>query len=101
MLDAITGWLLDLFKRVFVALWSFVQDAFILLLDLLLSAIVAVLGAIPVPAQLSAGLGSLWSALDPAIIHFLTLFGLPQALALVGAAFVFRLGRKIVTLFQW
>lgn len=101
MLDAITRWFLELFRKVFTALWDFVSDILISVLDALLSAIVALLGAIPVPAQLSQGLGSLWSALDPAIIHFLVMFGLPQALALVGAAFVFRLGRKIVTLFQW
>lgn len=101
MLADFTNWVLDLIDAVLVALWDFLADVFTELLDLLLTAILAVVAAIPVPAFLSSGLSSLFNALDPAVIYFLTMFGLPQALAMFGTAFVFRLARKVITLFQW
>jgi hypothetical protein len=101
MLAEFTSWLLSLVVRFFSALWDFVTDAFINLLDLLLSALVALFGLIPVPAFMSNGLQSMFSALDPGIIYFANATGVFVGLGMVGAAYVFKLGRKVVTLFQW
>ena len=95
------GWLVDAVKAVFGALWEFVTDAFIALVDLVLTAVVAALGLIPVPDVISQGLGSLWAQLDGGIMWLATQAGVPQAMAMFGAAYLFRMGRKVVTLFQW
>lgn len=101
MLQAITQWFFDLVVKVFSALWNFLVDMAIALADLILSALVALLGAIPVPDFLSAGLNSLFSQLDPGILWLTSAVGVPQALAFYGAAYLFRIARKVVTLFQW
>lgn len=101
MFGDITSWLLSLVRMVFRDLWDFVQDSLIELLDLFLKALVLVVGSIPVPSFVQGGLGSLFGGLDPHILYFVTMFGVPQALGLFGAAFAFRLARKVVTLFQW
>lgn len=101
MLEQFTQWLFDLVKKVFTALWDFVVDAVINLVDLVLTAIVALIGAIPVPAFMSNGLQSLFAALDPGILWVLGQCGIVTALGMVGAAYGFRLVRKVVTLFQW
>lgn len=101
MLAEFTAWLLDLVKGVFAALWSFVVDAFIGLVDLLVTAVVALLALIPVPEFLSQGLQGVYGQLDPAILYLLAASGLPAGLAIIGTGYLFRLGRKVATLFQW
>lgn len=101
MLKEFTQWLLDLVKEIFTSLWSFVIDVFAAILDLVLSGIVALLSAVPVPEELQGGLQTFWGQLDGSILYFVNAFGLPEALAMIGTAFLFRLGRKVATLFQW
>jgi len=101
MLQEFTTWLLSLVVKVFAALWDFVADAFINILDLLLSAVVGLISLIPLPAFISGGLQSLFSSLDPGILYLITSAGLPLGLGFIGAAYVFKLIRKVVTLFQW
>lgn len=101
MLAEFTAWLVGLVKAFFAALWSFVVDAFIGLVDLVLSALIALFALIPVPAFLSDGLASVWGQLDSPVLYLVTAAGMPPALAILGAAYLFRLTRKVVTLFQW
>lgn len=101
MLAEFTAWLLGLVQSFFSALWSFVVDAFIALVELIVSAVVGLLSLIPVPAFLAGGLQSLFGALDPGILYLASASGIPAALAILGAGYAFRLGRKVVTLFQW
>lgn len=101
MLDRITQWFFDLFSEAFAALWDLITDVVIALLDLFLAAVVALLGLIPVPDVLAEGLGSLWAQLDGGIMYIVSALGVPEGLAMLGAAYLFRLGRKLVTLFQW
>lgn len=101
MFGDLTSWLLSLVREFFKDLWEFFTDIAIGLLELLLLAVISVVGAIPAPSFLQGGLNSLFLGLDPAVIYFLNLFGLPQAFAMFGTAFVFRMARKVVTLFQW
>jgi hypothetical protein len=90
-----------LLRDFFAALWDFVVDAFVNLLDLVVGGFVALLSAIPVPSVFSQGLGSLWSQLDGGVMWIASSAGLPTALAMIGSAYLFRLARKVVTLFQW
>lgn len=101
MLAQFTQWLVGLVKSFFSGLWAFVIDAFIGLVELFVGAIVGLLSLIPVPQFLSDGLQRVYSDLDPGIIYLLSASGLPAALAILGLAYVFRLGRKVATLFQW
>lgn len=101
MLAEFTSWLVGLVKAVFAALWSFIVDAVVNLVDLVLSALVGLLALIPVPFWLSQGLQTFYGQLDPGIAYFLSLSGLPTALGIIGTGYAFRLGRKVVTLFQW
>lgn len=100
MLAEFTAWLLNLVKEWWSTFWTFVTDAAISLLGLLGSAVISLLGAIPVPFS-GSSLATLWGALDPGVMWVLVAIGVPQALGIFGAAHAFRLVRKVVTLFQW
>lgn len=101
MLSEFTTWLLGLVREFFSALWSFVVDAFISLVELFIGAVVGLLSLIPVPEFMQQGLQALYGQLDPGIAYLLSSAGLPAALAIIGTGYVFRLGRKVATLFQW
>lgn len=101
MFTEFTDWLFKLLKAFFTTLWDFVTDAFVHLLDLVLGAVVALLSLIPVPSFLSDGLHTLFANLDPGILWFASTLGLLQGLGFIGAGYLFRLVRKVVTLFQW
>lgn len=101
MLAEFTSWLVGLVKAAFTALWSFVVDAAIGLVDLFVSAVVGLVSLIPVPAFLSGGLQSVYGSLDPGLLYLLSASGLPAGLAIIGTGYSFRLARKAATLFQW
>lgn len=101
MLEQFTEWLGGLVADVFAALWSFVKDAIIEVFDLLLQGIVHLVGLLGAPSFLTSGLGSLFADLGPATLFLLGSVRVPEVLAMVGTAYAFRLGRKVVTLFQW
>lgn len=101
MLEQFTTWLLSLVAQFLQDLWQFVVDAFVNALEMVLNAVVALFALIPVPAFLSGGLQSVFSGLDPAIAFLVAQFGVLQGFAILGTAYLFRLGRKVVTLFQW
>lgn len=101
MIEELTTWLFDLVVKLLGALWAFIKDVFIEVFDLLISAFVALIAAIPVPGFMSGGLDSFWGGMDSGIIYLLSGAGVPQALALIGAGYAFRFARKVATLFQW
>lgn len=101
MLAEFTQWLLGVVKEFFTALWSFFLDALVNIVDLIGAAVVGLLSMIPVPAFLAGGLQSLYGLLDPGIAYIASASGLPQALGIIGTGYLFRLGRKVATLFQW
>lgn len=95
------NWLLGLVKDAIKAAWDFVADAFINILDLLLQGVVSVITAIPVPNFLQSGLSGTMSQISSDVWFFASHFRLGECLAILGAAVVFRLTRKVLTLFQW
>lgn len=101
MLAEFTQWLLSLVKEFLSSLWTFITDAVINIVDLIGAAIVGLLSMIPVPSFLAGGLQSLYGLLDPGIAYIASASGLPQALGIIGTGYLFRLGRKVATLFQW
>ena len=101
-LSALAKWLNDAFVAVFVALWQITEDLMIDGLDLFLQGVSAVLSALPTPTFLNGvSLQSLFGQLGSDMLFFFGQFRIGDAIALVGAAFAFRIARKVVTLFQW
>lgn len=101
MLQEFTDWFLSLVVELFSDAWEFVLDVLIEAFDLLISAIVGLLSLIPVPLFMSSGLQSIFVNIDPGILYFVVTFRIPEVLAMFGTAYLFRIGRKVVTLFQW
>lgn len=102
MIKAFTQWFIDLVVRVYTALWDFVSDAVINLLDLVINGLGALVGAIPAPSFLSQySLGSLINQMPDYVLYFASHFQIGTAMGILAAGFVFRMGRKVVTLGQW
>lgn len=85
----------------FVWLIDLVKDIFIWLIDSILSAIITLISLIPVPDFVKGGLGAITSGFPPLLTYVLTHTGFVEGLAIIGAAYLFRLLRKFATLFQW
>jgi len=101
-LNAFAAWILSLVGSVFQAAWDLISDAFIALGDAFFQALAAIIVALPAPSFLtSASLQSAFSNMSGDILYFLGVFQIAPGIALLGAAFGFRMLRKIVTLFQW
>ncbi|QCX48948.1 DUF2523 family protein [Ralstonia pseudosolanacearum] len=101
-LSALAKWLDDIFVAIFLALWQITEDLFIDALDLFLQGLSAVLGTLPAPAFLTGiGLQSLFNSLGGDVLFFFGVFNIGQGIGLLGAAWGFRMARKVVTLFQW
>lgn len=101
MLADFGNWLLSVIISVFEALWNFVSDVAVNVLDLVVSGFASLVAAIPVPGFLSGGLQSMWSGMDGGVLYVVSQCGVPAALAVIGAGYSFRLARKFFTLFQW
>ncbi len=93
--------LIEWLKAILQAVFDFFADILILVLDGVLSAVSSLLEAIPVPTFMTGGAQSLLNGLDGSILYFLSMSGFGAAMALIGAGYLFRFTRKIVTLFQW
>lgn len=101
MLQQLTDWIWAAITSVFTALWGLVGDAAIAVVDGIVTAFTTLIAAIPVPGWMSGGLASSWTGMDSGVLYIVTACGVPAALGLIGAGYVFRFARKIVTLFQW
>lgn len=101
MMTDFAKWVLDLVKALFLAVWNFVLDAFIAVVDLLLQAFATLIAAIPVPSFASTGLGPLLASIPGDVWFFAGHFRLTECFAVLGLGATFRLTRKVATLFQW
>lgn len=100
-LDNLINWIGNALGAVFGSLISFLKDFVVWVVDLVLSGIVSLLEAVPVPSFLSQGLQPLFSALPPPLLYLMDATGLIAGLAIIGAGVVFLLTRKLLTLGQW
>lgn len=101
-MTAFAEWLFGIIKKAFDAFWVFVKDAAVEVFDLLLSAVVTVLGALPVPSFMQGnGLSPILSGISQDVWFFASHFKFAECFAVLGAAVSFRLVRKAITLFQW
>ncbi|WP_199030583.1 DUF2523 family protein [Ralstonia sp. ASV6] len=101
-ISAFAKWLDDIFVAIFVAIWQITEDLFIDALDLLLQGFSYVLSYLPTPTFLTGvSLQTLFGSLGGDVLYFFGVFNIGQGISLLGAAFAFRMARKVVTLFQW
>lgn len=95
------NWLLNAVQGFFSDLVEFLTDLPKKILEAVLNAIAMVFESIPVPQFIDSGLQFLVNGVDPSILYFLQRSDFPEALAIIGAGFAFRLTRKLFTLGQW
>ena len=96
-INAILNWIIEFVYAVI----QYLKDIPLELFEKFLEAIRAVLSAIPVPEFAMHGLQALADGMHPLTGYLLAQSGVAQGFALIGLAYVFRLLRKICTLFQW
>ena len=102
MIKAITQWFIDLVIRFFTALWDFVPDALINILDMVINGLGALIGAIPAPTFLTQySIGVLINQMPDYVLYFVGHFRIGEAMGILTAGFAFRMARKIFTLGQW
>ena len=101
MLKEFTEWLLKLIEKLFTAVWDFISDLFVSIISTVFDAVVSVISSIPIPGWLGTGLAGPFGNMDSAVIYVVTGCGVPQALAIIGAGYLFRISRKLATAFQW
>lgn len=100
-IDAALAWIAASIGAVFSAITGWLKDFAVWVLDALLTGIVVLVEAIPVPSFLQNGLSGLFSALPQPLIYLLVETGLVAGLGVVGAGVLFNLTRKALTLGQW
>ena len=101
-ISAFAAWLLSLFVKVFLAIWDLFNDLLIFAVDGVLTALGALISAIPAPAFLQGlSLQTLFNGMGADVLYFVAVFNIGPGIVLLGSAFAFRMARKVVTLFQW
>lgn len=91
-------WFTGLFKD----FMAFVLDIPLKILQGFLDGVVYLVNSIPAPSFLTQySLQTLFSHLPDSVLYFVSLFGIPQALGILGLGVAFRLLRKAMTLGQW
>lgn len=102
-------WLLDLVKALFDAIWDFLGDVFIHIVEFVLLAVSKTISLIVLPcfASVTSAGSALQGAFNsiagtaPAIMYFAQYLHLDQCFAMLSCAIIFVFVRKAVTLFQW
>lgn len=101
MFDDLFAW----FGCVFGVLWQsfvdFTHDITILSLEALIDAVIYLLNLFDLSSVTDYTLGGLISMLPNDLLYFLSFLQLPGCLSLIASAYIFRLVRKVITLFQY
>jgi hypothetical protein len=92
-ITAVLDWFLSLLGMVITAMWDFVKDAFSWFFEQLLSLAVSAFQAIDVSAV--SGLTS-YGSIPGEVMNILGLLGLGQAISIISAAIVIRLGLQLI-----
>lgn len=101
-LDDITQWFSDTFHAIWQAFVDFLKDFIVFLLDGVLSLASLAINAIPAPDFLhNYSLSAILGSAGPTVNWVVQTFQIGPALGVIGAAYAFRMMRKVLTLFQW
>lgn len=96
-IDAILLWIVNFFLACIEFLKGVILDVF----EKFLEGIRVVLSSIPIPDFLSHSMQQSFDGMGPLLLFLIGHSGVVPALSIIGAAYVFRLLRKIFTLGQW
>lgn len=101
-LTSLTQWITDLIKGLWSDFVNFFNDFWIDVSTMVLSSISDTIHSIPVPSFFeSYSFGQIYNMLPGDLSYFVYYLNLGEAFSIIAAAFVFRMGRKALTLFQW
>jgi len=101
-LDDLTSWFRDAFKAIFNAFIEFMNDLIIALLKAIFETADGMVSLLPVPDFLNNyGMCALLAQAGPAVGWIYNELHFSECMALIVAAYGFRMTRKIFTLFQW
>lgn len=101
-LDDLTNWLREQLERLFNFLVQLVKDAILWLLEAMLDLGALIIEAIPVPDWMgNYSIAGMLGQAGPTIAWCVTTFRIGEAMTIIGAAYAFRLLRKVLTLGQW
>lgn len=102
-LHKISDFFISLIKSFFTALLDFVHDAVVWVLDQILTAIAALITAIPTPTfmQGNNNFGTLLGGLPPFALYVVNQMHIGDGFAIIGSGVIFYLARKLFTLGQW
>lgn len=101
-LTAITQWFLDLVKNLWNSFVEFLNDFWIGIADVVLTAVAGTITSIPSPTFLdSYSMGSLFNQIPTEVLYFLSFIPLSEGFSIISVALAFRIARKLLTLFQW
>lgn len=100
-INYVLQWFISLIVNLLYALFDFCTDLLITILKLILTAIVKLIGLIPVPEFITAGISGYISMMPDSVLFLMSTCGFNQAFLVLGAGLSFRLIRKFLTLFQW
>lgn len=102
---AVLSWIARIFEwlgGLFTDFMAFVLDLPLKVLQGFLDGVIYLLGKLPVPDFLTQySLQTLFNSLPDTVLYFVGLFGIPQAIGILGLGVAFRLTRKALTLGQW
>lgn len=101
-LSGFTDWFVVLFQGLWNDSIEFLNDFWIGIVEQILFLISSVIISIPAPSFMSLySLSLLFSSVPYEVLYFVSLLRFSEAFAIIGAGVGFRLGRKVLTLFQW
>lgn len=96
------NWLVQVVKDVWTAVSDLYHDMALELIKKVLEVVAEVAKLIPVPQWMSDySLGHLFGMLSPTLGYFVDRLGLSVGIPLLGLGYAFRVGRKLLTAFQW
>ena len=101
MLKSLVEWLVCFAKVVWQSFVDFVHDITIQAIEALLSVVIYLLNLFDLSALTDKSLDTLFMALPTDLLYFLSFLNLPTCFGLIASAYVYRLIRKIITLFQY
>lgn len=98
----LTNWLAALISGLWSDFTEFLHDWGLNLLEMLTDFAVEVVNGLPVPDFLDGlSLCGYLNAAGPIVGWAMGAMHIPEGMALIGGAIVFRMLRKLLTLFQW
>ncbi|KGE50658.1 phage coat protein [Xanthomonas axonopodis pv. vasculorum] len=98
----LTAWIWKAVKAVWQAFADFIGDLFVLFLDKALSAVLYVMNLLPMPDFMKGhSIGEMLGNAGSTILWFADVFKIGPSLVAIGAAMIFYVLRRVLTLGIW